>query len=82
MKLIGFKRFLSKKGSNLCIANVVRDCTTRECERGSVGQTMDEIFVPDHLYDYLQPEHVGKDIDLVYEMSGGRAYLNSVVIGK
>ena len=77
-KLVGFKRFKSKKGDDFCVANVVSDYSVNAV--GCFGQKVEEIFLPDDLYDYLQPEHIGKEIRLDYEINGNRAYLKGVKV--
>lgn len=82
-KLLGYKRFTSKKnGKEFCVACVVQDFSDREKENGSVGQKVDEIFMPENQYNLLKPEHIGKELVLDYELSGGRAYLVNVSIAK
>lgn len=76
--LVGYSRFKSKKGVDYCVANVVSDYPASAA--GSVGQKIEQIFMPDDLYDYLQPSHIGKEIKLDYEISGNRAYLTGVKV--
>ena len=76
--LVGYSRFKSKKGVDYCVANVVTDYSSNAA--GSVGQKVEQIFMPDALYDYLQPQHVGKEIKFEYEISGNRAYLTGVKV--
>lgn len=82
-KLVGYRRFTSKKnGKDFCVANVVQDITEREKQSGSFGQKVDTIFMPEEQYNLLKPEHIGKELTLDYELSGGRAFLVNVSIGK
>ena len=83
-KLVGYKRFTSKKnGKDYCVANVITTYNQRNIDAGCVGNAVEEIFMPDELYDLLKPGDVGKELQLDYELSGGRAYLVDVsVIGK
>lgn len=79
--LVGYKRFKSKKGDDYCVANVVTDYSANAT--GCVGQKVEEVFMPDEMYEYLQPADVGKEIKLDYEVSGNRAYLTGVkVVGR
>lgn len=79
--LVGFKRFKSKKGDDFCVANVMTEYPKSAV--GCCGSKVEEIFVPDELYDYLQPEHIGRELKLDYDISGNRAYLTSLkVVGK
>ena len=36
--------------------------------------------MPEEQYDFLKPEHIGKEVKLDYELSGGRAYLVNVTV--
>ena len=72
-KLVGYKRFLSKKNKNYCVANILMPYGPRE--DGCVGEKLEEIFMPDEMYDFLNPKHIGHEVKLDYEINGGRAYL-------
>ncbi|MBQ2744851.1 MAG: hypothetical protein IJF37_04460 [Lachnospiraceae bacterium] len=76
VKLVGFKRFTSKKGNELCIATVLRDATTREKEYGCVGQVAEDIFVPTGQIDYLTEKMIGKEIKLYWD----RAFLEKIEV--
>lgn len=80
VKLMGYRRFVSKKGADTCIANVVIDASEREKESGQVGQKTDEIFMPAEQVDFLKPEYIGKELVLSYDLAGGRPYLNRVAV--
>lgn len=81
--LVGYRRFTSKKnGKDYCMANVVQDVSLRDKENGMVGQKVDTLYMPEEKYDLLKPEHIGKELDLSYELSGGRAYLVDVSLKK
>lgn len=81
-KLIGYKRFTSKKNVETCIASVVQDLSDRDRAGGSVGQRVDEIFMPHDQVDYLQPEHIGKELSFSYDMVSGTPYLSKVTVVK
>ena len=73
-KLVGYRRFTSKKnGKDYCVAEI-------ETASGAVGCKTEQIFMPEEQYDFLKPEHIGKDVKLDYELSGGRAYLVNVTV--
>lgn len=75
-KIVGFKRFTSKAGKDFCVANVVTPYTDREKERNNCnGNKVQEVFLPDELYNYLGESDIGKECRLDYELSGNRAYL-------
>lgn len=79
-KLVGFRRFTSKKSKDYCVANVVTEYTDRDKANGAVGQRTEEVFVPSDQYDYLQPSDIGCEIVLNYNFSGNRAYLDRIEV--
>ena len=83
-RLVGYKRFVSKKnGKEFCVANVVGEYGAREKANGCVGEKIEEIFLPEEKVSFLQPSHIGKEIKLEYELSGGRAYIvDFEILGK
>lgn len=80
VKLVGYRRFTSKKNVETCIASVIMDANDRDKNSGHVGQKTDEIFMPSDQVDFLKPEHIGKELVLSYDMSGGRAFLTNVAV--
>lgn len=74
-KLVGYKRFTSKKGERYCVAQVVSDFSQRDIDNGCCGSRVEEIFLPAERVDELNPSHIGKEIKFDYELSGNRAYL-------
>lgn len=80
VKLVGYRRFTSKKGVETCIASVIQDANDRDKASGFVGQKVDEIFIPAEQVDDLKPEHIGKELVMSYDMSGGRPYLTRVAV--
>lgn len=81
MVLIGYKKFKSKKNDkDYCVAVILRDTTDRERNYGAVGQTADEIFLPEEQLNYLTPDMVGKSVKLHYDYLGGRPYLERLEI--
>lgn len=79
-RLVGYKRFKSKKGKNFCVANIVSGYSNRDIERNCVGEKVEEIFLPDEQYDLLTPDDIGRELSFDYDMSGGRAYLIGVTV--
>lgn len=74
-QLIGYRRFRSKKGSPLCLANVLVPYSERDLSNGAAGSRVDEIFLPDNRVDLLQPKDVGKQVEVLHEVVGGRAFV-------
>lgn len=81
-KLLGYKKFTGKNGKEYCVANVTTPYKDRDKERGCVGSDVQEIFLPEKQLNLLSPADIGKDLDLNYELSGGRAYLVDVSVKK
>lgn len=69
-KLIGFRKFKSKKGTDVCKAYVEVKATAREVENGSSSVTVDEVFLFGDDSRVLQEEHVGKSVDYTYNRRG------------
>ena len=55
------------------------DYKRRELADGAVGKKVVEEYLPDYLMGTLRPDSVGKEFDLEYEASYGRAYLVDVI---
>lgn len=80
--LVGFKRFRSKAGKDMCLAQIVSDATERDVQFGAVGQLVEEVFMPDTHVNFFKVEDIGKPVQFVYEMSGNRAFMVDVKIVK
>lgn len=79
-KLVGYRRFTSKKNKDYCVAEIETPFNSRETSAGAVGCKTEQVFMPDEQYDLLKPEHIGKELRLDYELSGGKAYLVNVTL--
>lgn len=75
--LVGFKRFKGGNGKDYCVANIVTQYSERELKYDNFGSKVQEIFLPDEFYSYLEEKHIGKSVELGYEINGNRAYLIS-----
>lgn len=73
--LLGIKKFTSKDGKDFAILQISEPFTDRETVSGCVGSRVSEIFCPDDLRSQADSLIIGKPIDLVYDVVGGRAYL-------
>lgn len=77
--LVGYKVGTAKKtGNPFCILNLVSDCTAAELSSGSVGSKVETVFAPTNQVNYFKPADIGKQVELNYDVVGGRAYLTSV----
>lgn len=75
-KIVGYKRFKSKKGQDLCIATVVSPYSQRDLDRGCVGSRSEDVFLPDSLVNMLEPKHIDKNVEISYDIVGGRVYVS------
>ena len=75
--LVGYKRFKGRNGKDYCVANIMTDYSKRELQYENYGRKVQEIFLPDDLYNYLEEKDIGKAVGLGYEINGNRAYLTS-----
>lgn len=81
-KLIGFKRFTSKKGTPLCVAIIATAFDKQQNERGSYGCDAESVFLPSEQYDYLSADDLGKEVTTAYDIVGGRAYLRELIVAR
>lgn len=79
-KLIGFKRFTSKKGSPTCIALVATPFDERQNEKGNYGCDVETLFLPSELFNYLEEGDLGKEVTTDYDIVSGRAYLRNFTV--
>lgn len=80
MKLVGYRRGTSKKGSAYCLMNILTDSSDVDRSNGQIGQKTEEIFLPSNLVDMLKPSDIGHEVICDYSVSGGRAFLDNVTI--
>lgn len=81
--LVGFKKFKSKKGVDTCLAKVASPFSPADISKGACGSDVQDVWLYDDLYDVLQPEDVGKEVKIDYNIFNGRAFIaNITVIGK
>ena len=73
--MLGIKKFTSKAGKDFAVLQIAEPFTDREAVSGCVGSRGSEIFCPDDLRSQADSLVIGKPIDLVYDVVGGRAYL-------
>ena len=71
----------NNKNKDYSVIQVLRDITGRERDQGYLGKTISqEVFLPDSLVGSVDNTHIGKDLDLVYEVYGNKAELVSIKI--
>lgn len=74
-KLLGYKPGVSKSNRPYMMAFVSSPYNPRECSEGAVGEKVETVFIPEGAQSKIMPPDVGHEIDLVFEISGGKAYL-------
>lgn len=79
-KLVGFKSFTSKKGTPCNLASIITDYTPAEIARGCLGAECQTVFLSDDTAKKITAESIGKEVELIYSIRGGRAYLEDVNI--
>lgn len=78
--LVGYKNGIAVKTQKpYCRVAFIMDYKRRELADGAVGKKVVEEYLPDYLMGTLRPDSVGKEFDLEYEASYGRAYLVDVI---
>ena len=83
MKLLNIHNFHSTaKNKDYSIIQVIRPLSVREKNLGYFGSEIsEEVFLPDDLLGKLSVSDIGKEIDLVYEVVGGKANLVDIKKG-
>lgn len=79
--LVGFKvGHSNKSGKDFCMLHVVIPGTSRDELSGQVGGRVETLFCPpDQVHSFLR-EHIGCELELEYDVSGGKAYLVHVEV--
>ena len=57
---------------------VLSCCDARDIRYGACGYKSEDIFVPDGQHDDITDQVIGKKVLLGYNISGNRAYVNSI----
>lgn len=81
--LLNIKNFHSnKKDRDYTVLQVMRPITPSERERqGYVGAYLtEEVFVPDEQVGTFDSKDVDHELDLQYDIIGGKAVLNKIVV--
>lgn len=83
-KIINVKNFhSSKKDKDYTTLLIMRDITDFEKRQGYLGDVIcEEIFVPESQVNSFGQEHIGKEVQLLYSVSGNRAILDTVQLLK
>lgn len=63
---LGFRKFVSSKGNNCCIVNLLDDYTQFDIQHGASGQKVNEVFLPKSCHSLILPSCIGKYCELEY----------------
>lgn len=80
--LLGYKKFNSKDGKEMCVANICTEYSSDDIERGCVGSSCEEIFVPASYISDLTPACISKEIIVSYQKVGTMFRLSNFKILK
>lgn len=80
--VLGFNKFKSKKGADLATLTLIKPYNDRQKMNGACGHSAEEVFVPDNIHGKLVPGIVGKEIEVGYSISNGRAYFEDFKVVK
>lgn len=75
---LGVKKFTSKDGRNFCILETSAPFSDREVQNGCKGSRVEEIFLPEHLFNKADTLTIGGQIAFDYTVVSGRAYVDDV----
>lgn len=81
--LINIKNFhSSKKDRDYTVLTVLRPITQNERDRlGYIGvNTFEEVFVPDNQVGTFTSKDIDHDLELQYDIVGGKAVLNKIIV--
>lgn len=75
--LKGIKHFHSKSGKECLVITIESPCdlSRNTAHYSSYGFTYEDIFVPDELFNCVDPEYIGCSVELEYTVNWGKAYL-------
>ena len=65
-RLIGFRKFVSKKGTNCCVVNLLCDFSSFDVQHGACGEKVEEVFLPEECHSLIDARVIGSECDLIY----------------
>lgn len=74
--------FKSKKGFDCQSIGVISEYSAREKGAGCVGKKVETVWVPEDQIGKIPGAWIDKEIKLNYDISSGRAYLQSIELAK
>ena len=83
VQLLNVHKFSSKAGKRFCIIQYLRPINQREKDNGYFGEFISvEQFLPEDCIDKVNASDVGKEIEFVYDVIDGKAYLKDIKVLK
>ena len=68
--VIGYSRFFNKQNEERLVVDVVKEPTDFDKKYGRIGMKVEQVWIPQALFDKFNPSVVGKLIDCKYDISG------------
>lgn len=83
-KVLGIKKFTSKNGKKMCMLFVESPFSTFDRSNAELiaGNKTDTEWIDEEVAKKVDASLVGKNITLVKEISGNRAYITDIIIDK
>lgn len=79
--LLGFMKGIgNKSGKPYCMLHVAFPYEEKQLAKGACGSNAEEIFCPAEQIDYIQPGDVNKEIEISYNVSGGRLFVDEITV--
>lgn len=79
-KILGFRKFNSKKGNALCLVQLVSPFSDVQVQNGACGNQSEDVWIPEQFHGMFNPQCIGKMADIGYAVIGGKAYVETVNI--
>ena len=77
-EIIGYSRFNNKAGEERLVVDVAKLPTDFDAKYGRVGMKVEQIWMPEALFDKFDKSVIGKTMNCEYEVSGRYANVVNV----
>ncbi len=77
-KVVGYSEFNRKDGGTCRVITVSEPYSSRQKSRGAIGLKCEDIFLPDDCTLAVTEKDIGREVEVDYEISSGRAYVVGV----
>ena len=68
--IIGYSRFFNKNNQERLVVDVVKTPTDFDKKYGRVGMKVEQVWIPETLFDKFNPSVVGKLLECKHEVNG------------